>query len=146
MKWNREEYIELMSFGKVERQMFVEIFGPLVKLDDEWRTQGATEDEINMYGFDWDYVPTVDCGANIYVLGGPKSIVLEDNDEYKITKDELGRTMKLAKNSATVPLPLDYPVKSMDDWLKIKPMFQFNENRIDWDMVENAKLKQKKVN
>jgi hypothetical protein len=42
MKWNREEYIELMTFGKVERQMFVEMFGLLVGLDKEWLKQGAS--------------------------------------------------------------------------------------------------------
>ena len=63
MKWNREEYIELMTFGKIERQMFVELFGPLIGLDEEWRKQGATEDEINMLAFDFDYVPIVGCGG-----------------------------------------------------------------------------------
>ena len=43
MRWSREEYIELMTFGSVERQMFVELFGPLVGLEEEWRKQGATQ-------------------------------------------------------------------------------------------------------
>ena len=42
MKWTREEYIELMTFGNVDRPMFVELFGPLVGLPEEWRAQGAT--------------------------------------------------------------------------------------------------------
>ena len=39
------------------RPVFGELFGPLVGLPEEWRAQGAAEDEINMIGFDWDYVP-----------------------------------------------------------------------------------------
>ena len=31
--------------------MFGELFGPLVGLPEEWRAQGAAEDEINMIGF-----------------------------------------------------------------------------------------------
>ncbi|MBA7579105.1 hypothetical protein ES708_20972 [subsurface metagenome] len=64
MNWNREEYIELMTFGKVERQMFVELFGPLVGLDREWLAQGASQEEVEMVAFDWDYVPLVACGEN----------------------------------------------------------------------------------
>ena len=63
MKWNREEYIELMTFGKVERQMFVELFGPLIGLDAEWRKQGATEGEINMTDF-----PVFFCFYNLYCI------------------------------------------------------------------------------
>lgn len=31
--------------------MFAELFGPLVRLDAEWRAQGATEAEINSCGW-----------------------------------------------------------------------------------------------
>jgi len=37
VRWHREEYIELMTFGRVERPMFVELFGPLVGLEEQWR-------------------------------------------------------------------------------------------------------------
>ena len=39
MKWTREEYIELMIFGKFERQMFDKLFGSLIGLVDDWREQ-----------------------------------------------------------------------------------------------------------
>lgn len=142
MKWTREEYINLMTFGKVDRQMFVELFGPLVGLEEEWIKQGATEDEINMIGFDWDYVPTIHCGENTGVRGGFTPQVIEETPEYIISKDSLGRTTKLCKGYATISLPLEYPVKDMDSWLKLKPMFQFHEDRINWDAVEAAKRAQ----
>ncbi len=143
MKWTREEYIELMTFGKVERQMFVSLFGPLVGLKEEWIKQGATESELNMTAFDWDYVPVVGCGGHTGVRGGFKPVVIEETAEYIISRDELGRTMKLPKGYATLPLPLDFPVKDMDSWLKIKPMYEFHEDRINWDWVENAIKRQK---
>ena len=139
MKWTREEYVELMTFGKVERQMFVELVGTLVGLDEEWRKQGASEDEINMIGFDWDYVPVFSCGAKTGLIHGQKPRIIEDTPEYTVSKDALGRTVKLTKGYATIPLPLDFPVKTMDDWLKIKHSFQFHEDRIDWNIVEQAK-------
>jgi hypothetical protein len=55
MKWTREQYLELMTFGQAERPMFSELFGPLIGLAEEWRAQGASDDEIGMAGFDWDY-------------------------------------------------------------------------------------------
>jgi uroporphyrinogen-III decarboxylase len=38
--------------------------------------------------------------------------------------------MKLPKAYATLPLPLDYPVRNMDDWRKIKPWYEFSESRL----------------
>jgi len=142
MKFNREQYIDLMTFGHVERQMFVELFGPLIGLEEEWRAQGATQDEIDMITFDWDYVPVTGCGGNTGAIGGLRTQTIEDNDEYIIQKDYLGRTVKLIKSTATIALPLDFPVKNMDDWLKFKPMFEFQEDRINWDAVESAKKAQ----
>lgn len=142
MKFSREEYIELMTFGRIERQMFVELFGPLIGLDKEWKAQGATDDEISMIAFDWDYVSVTGCGGNTGAIGGQKTITLEENDEYLIQRDYLGRTVKLIKSVATIALPLDFPVKNMDDWRKLKPMFEYHESRINWDAVENARKAQ----
>lgn len=142
MKFTREQYIDLMTFGRVERQMFSELFGPLVGLAEEWRAQGATEDEINLVDFDWDYVPYIDCGGITGALGAPPTQILEETAEYRVERDFLGRTLKLIKATATLPLPLDFPVKEMDDWLRIKHYYEFGETRIDWDAVERAKQAQ----
>ena len=144
MQWSREEYIELMTFGTVERQMFVELFGPLIGLEKEWQEQGATQEEINMIAFDWDYVSVIDCGGNTGLRGGFVPRIIEENNEYLIQMDEYGRKTKLCKGVATIPLPLDYPVTDMDSWMKIKPFFEFHEDRIDWDAVDAAKKAQQK--
>jgi len=144
MQFTREQYLDLMTFKPVERQMFVELFGPLIGLDHEWRAQGASENEINMIAFDWDYVPVIPCGGITGILGGFKEIIIEDTDEYIIKRDELGRTSKLRKGYASIPLPLDFPVRDMDSWLKLKPMFEFREDRIDWDQVNHARKMQEK--
>ncbi|HEY9075102.1 MAG TPA: uroporphyrinogen decarboxylase family protein [Anaerolineaceae bacterium] len=139
MRFHREEYLEIMTFGSPIRQMFVELFGPLAGLEDEWRAQGATEDEINLTAFDWDYVPVVRCGGNTGMMSGFEKVVLEETPEYLVERDELGRTMKLPKGFATIALPLDFPVKDLDSWLKVKPLYAFSDKRIDWDAVEQAK-------
>ena len=47
--------------------------------------------------------------------------------------------MKMIKGYATIPLPLDYPVRNMDDWLKIKHHYAFSEERLagdpDWEAI-----------
>lgn len=143
MKWTREEYIELMTFGNVKRQMFVELFGPLIGLEDEWLNQGASDEEIKLTAFDFDYINKVDCGGNLDVISGIKTSIIEDTAEYTISIDELGRKTKLMKDSATIPLPLTHPVTDMDSWLKIKHWFTFSEDRINWKQVEKAKFEQK---
>jgi len=142
MKWNREQYIGLMTFQDVGRQMFVELFGPLVGLEDEWRAQGASEEEISMVAFDWDWVPVVSCGGVTGAFRGFDPVVLEDTREYQITRDYLGRLTKLPKGFATIALPLDFPVKDMASWLKVKHIFAYSDDRIDWDQVERAKKAQ----
>lgn len=132
-----------MTFGEVNRQMFVELFGPLIGLEEEWLEQGASKAEVEMIAFDWDYVSKVSCGGNTGLRGGLEPELIEENDEFIIKNDELGRTTKMFKKNSTIPLPLDYPVKEMDDWLKIKHMYEFHEDRIDWKQVEMAKKAQK---
>ena len=144
MRWSREEYIEHMTFGDSDKAMFVELFGPLIGLENEWRAQGASEDEIAMTAFDFDYVPLVSCGCNTGVFGGMKPRIIEDTPLHTISTDHLGRTVKLCKGKATIPLPLDFPVKDMEGWLKIKHLYEFCEERINYEALEKAKALQAK--
>ena len=146
MKFSNREYIELMTFGDFKRPMFVELFGPLVGLDNEWKVQGATQDEINMVAFDWDYVPVVQCGANTGILGGFERIILEETAEHIIEQDELGRKTKICKGYSTQSLPMDFPVKDMESWQQVKKFYEFSEKRIDWDRVETVRNLQKEGN
>jgi len=141
MQWHRNDYLALMTFGPSPRPMFTELFGPLIGLEDEWRAQGATAEELSLHAFDWDYVPHGGCAAHTGPISRP-SVTLEDNDEFRIERDFLGRTMKLCKKTATIPLPLDFPVKNMDDWRKLKPLFTFHESRIDWNKIEHDRQRQ----
>jgi len=137
MRFHREQYLDLMTFGPAPRPMFVELFGTLVGLDDEWRAQGATEDEINLTAFDWDYVPIVDCGGHP-LPRGPAPVTLEETEEKLVQRDFLGRTLMLLKKTATHALPMDFHVRTMDDWLRVKPCYTFTPDRINWAEVEAA--------
>ena len=132
-----------MTFGDIDRQMFSELFGPLIGLDAEWRTQGASEDEINMTAFDWDFVPYVDCGGICTAFPVTPPEITEENDAYRVERDYLGRTMKLCKATATLPLPMDYPVTDPSDWEEVKHFFTFDEARINDADIETALALQK---
>lgn len=130
MIWDRERYIAHSLFEDTGREMFCELFGPLNVLEKEWRLQGATEAEIAMKAFDWDYVPTISVGGDIGARTGITPRVLEDTPEVKLAIDHFGRRTKLIKSSGSLPLPLDYPVVTPDDWERVKPWYTFDESRV----------------
>lgn len=142
MKWRREQYIAHMNFEYTGREMFCELFGPLIGLEDEWRAQGASPDELDLSAFDWDWCPNGWAPANMGAITGLTPQILEETPEYILSRDGMGRTAKLCKGSATIPLPLDYPVKTMDDWLRIKPWYTFRENRVDTEALRVLKKQQ----
>jgi len=133
-----------MTFGAVERPMFVELFGTLVGLDAEWASEGATPEEIDLTAFDWDYVSVVDCGGFAGPRGDKAPRILEETEDHRIEIDRLGRKMKLIKKVATLPLPLDHPVSDMASWLALKPLFEFDDDRIDWEAVARAREEQQR--
>ncbi|MFW5803388.1 MAG: uroporphyrinogen decarboxylase family protein [Verrucomicrobiota bacterium] len=143
----REEFLDHMTFQSNVRPLFTEIFGPILGLKEEWEEQGATPEELDFSAFPYrcearERIP-VNTGRN----GGYPEEQIEDTEERRIWRDGLGRTMELHKASATIPLPLDYPVKTMDDWLKIKPWYQFSEDRLrpGWKEAAERILAEDKV-
>ncbi|MHC4871736.1 MAG: uroporphyrinogen decarboxylase family protein [Planctomycetota bacterium] len=139
----REEFLDHMTFQKNTRPLFTEIFGPLIGLKEEWEEQGAVPEELDFSAFRYQCESRFRVPVNCGRIGGFKEEVIEDTEEVKIWKDNLGRTMKLPKKNATVALPLDYPVRTMDDWLKIKPMYEFSEKRFAEDWLEKVKTARK---
>jgi len=130
----REEYLDFMTFQANDRPLFTEIFGPLVGLKEEWAAQGATAEELDLSAFKYRAPMVGALPVHIGRLGPDRSEAVEETDEHVICRDHLGRLVKLSKGRATIPLPLEYPVSSMDDWLAVKGEYTFNEQRLatDW--------------
>ena len=78
MIWDRERYIAHSLFEDTGREMFCELFGPLHMLEQEWRAQGASDAEIGMTAFDWDYVPVTGLVGNCGPITGLQWKTLED--------------------------------------------------------------------
>ncbi len=141
MRIHRQEYVDWMSFSGGTRPLLCELFGPLVGLPEEWIAQGATPSELDLTAFEFDYCDRVEIPINRPV-GLPNSVVLEETPEHCIKRDGLGRTTKLIKSAATIALPLDHPVKTEDDWAKLKPHYAVREDRFDLQAVQDAKRQQ----
>ncbi|MFH0962730.1 MAG: uroporphyrinogen decarboxylase family protein [Planctomycetota bacterium] len=140
MEVRREEYLDYMTFKANRRPLFTEVLGPLVGLKAEWAAQGATPKELDFSAFryrqpSWGTVP-----VNTGWMGGADCEPVDETDEYVIWRDQYGRRVKLFKGVATVPLPLDHPVRTMDDWLAIKHHYEYSEDRFErgWEDAARA--------
>ncbi|MDY7011792.1 MAG: hypothetical protein SVV80_13730, partial [Planctomycetota bacterium] len=51
MEVSREEYLDYMTFRSNERPLFIEIFGPMPGLKEEWAEQGASPGELDFSAF-----------------------------------------------------------------------------------------------
>ena len=128
MQVRREEYLDHMTFRANHGPLFTEIFGPIVGLKEEWAAQGATPQELDMSAFRYRQALNGSIPVNTGWLGGQEEI-LEETPEHIIARDRMGRRVKLPKGYATLPLPLEYPVKTMDDWLRLRHHYAFSEER-----------------
>ncbi|MBD3183514.1 hypothetical protein GF312_14560, partial [Candidatus Poribacteria bacterium] len=104
-------------------------------------------EELNFSAFKYRFEARGGIPVNTGRMGGFPGETIEETEEYSITRDGLGRTMKLWKGAATIALPLDYPVKNMDDWLKIKPFYEFSQARLskDWEATARKHLENERV-
>jgi len=143
----RDEFLDHMTFQRNDRPLFTEIFGPLIGLKEEWEAQGATAAELDFSTFRYRCEGRAGVPVNTGRNGGYPEAVIEETEDYRIWRDGLGRTMKMPKQYATLALPLDHPVKTMDDWLKLKPWYTFSEDRLagDWEAVARRHLADDKV-
>jgi uroporphyrinogen-III decarboxylase len=139
MEFLRDEYLDYMTFKAAPRPIFVELFGPLIGLDKEWREQGATPGELNLTAFGFDSVRRHRVNANTGLTGETAEVTEEETAEYIIKRDSLGRRMKLIKGYATISLPMNHPVSDMDSWLKLKSRYADHAARLAEGWLEKAK-------
>lgn len=139
MEWTREEYLDHMTFKAGKREMFCELFGPLIGLNEEWEKQGAAEKERTLEAFGWDYVKYAYVPFNILPMSGIETKVISSTSDETISIDAYGRTMRLCRSTATIPLPQDYPVNGPDDWERIRHWYRYDESRLDMKRIKELK-------
>lgn len=124
---SRKEFLDWMTFrgGKIA---FTEYFGPLVGLKENWERQGATPGELDFSAFRYRVPEYFSIPVNCGRLGRKTEKIFQDDKVIRYL-DDLGRTLELQLGYATLPLPTAYPVRTMDDWRKIKAKYQFDASR-----------------
>jgi hypothetical protein len=137
MEVERQEFIDHMIFRENRRPLFTEPFGPIIGLKEEWAAQGASPGEIDMSAFRYRRPQYSAILVNTGWLGEEGDEILEETNEYILARDARGRLVRLPKGYASLPLPLEYPVREMGDWLKLKPHYEFHEARFgrDWEQA-----------
>ena len=141
MRWTRQEYLELMTFGHPPRPMLVELFGPLIGLEQEWTAQGASPGQLDLTDFCFDTLDYHVVGGT-GPINGQTTAILDETEDYIIRRDYLGRTAKMYKNASTIAQPLDFPVRNMDDWRRLKHMYEDCPSRTLPQQIELAKKRQ----
>ncbi len=134
---DRDEYLDHMTFKTNKRPLFTEIFGPIIGLKEEWEAQGATPEELDFSAFNYRAPKIDEIAVNTWRLNAWSKTISETDTVIRY-QDDLGRKLTLEKGFASLPLPQSYPVKTMDDWLAIKPRYQFSEARLEGDWERQA--------
>ncbi|NSW53869.1 MAG: hypothetical protein HPY85_15320 [Anaerolineae bacterium] len=138
----RDEYLNYMRFEENRRPLFTEIFGPIIGLKEEWEAQGASQQELDFSAFRYRCEKRHDISAKTGFFGGVPEVVIAETAEDIISQDSYGRRMRLVKGSATLPLPLDFPVRGWEDWLRFRHHYQFTADRFQPGWLETARQKQ----
>jgi hypothetical protein len=138
----RGDYLDYMTFRRPGPPLFTELFGPMPGLKEEWQAQGARPDELDFSAFRYRDGAGGPLPLITGWIGGCTEEILEETDDFAIARDRMGRRVKLSKRAASLPLPLDHPVANMDDWLKVKPHYEFTEERFerDWEAAARRHL------
>lgn len=139
MRWTREEYLSHMTFGESPREMFTELFGLLIGLDEEWKSQGADSSERTLEAFGWDWVPWTAAPLDISPRSGIQPRVISETESEQLSVDAMGRKMRLSKKCATIPLPFSYPVETAEDWERIRRWYRFDASRVDTDKLRRLR-------
>lgn len=138
MQVRREEYLDHMTFRANVRPLFTEILGPMVRLQAEWKAQGAAAGELDFSAFRYRQAVAWDVPVATGWIGGPPEEVLHESAEAIVARDRMGRRIRLLKGYASMGLPMDYPVRTWDDWRRLKAHYAFSEERFQPGWAEGA--------
>lgn len=141
MTVRREEFLDHMTFKTNQDTLYRETLGPLIGVKEEWKAQGATDEELNLSAFDYKEAIYYDCGVFTGYYGPDLSEILENDGEELLYKNHMGVKHRLIKQSSSLGHPIDFPVTGWEDWEKLKSRYQFCEGRIPENLVKNVQAK-----
>ena len=112
---------------------------------DRWRDEGLPANMEPTEYFDFDFVSL----GGFDLSPGFAVKVLREDTEYIVETDEWGGIRRNHKDRATTPEIIDSPIKSKDDWFKMKPRLKAGKQRVNWPEIrkqyQNARAREKYV-
>lgn len=136
---HRERMIRTVHFQEVDQLPCRHAYGLMPGVLENWYAEGLpssvkTEKDIYEYfGF-----PTRSQPLPLNVGFDPpfETKVIEENEEHQIAVDSMGRTTRVMKRYASIPLPMEYPVKDASTWRDYKRRLTFSPQRIGADLEQ----------
>ena len=115
---NRERIINTILNKPVDRQPLVAFFGPWYETLQRWKNEGLTSD-------DWSEGLGLDPGftvinVNLGYMPAFEYTVIEEKERTAIVRDSMGILQEISRVGSSIPRYIEYPVKNMDDWQRMK--------------------------
>ena len=123
---SRERVLAALNHQETDRVPFHD--SPWVSTILRWQEEGLPTDVSPAEYFDF---AIVQFGADTSPLYPVE--VLEETDEYILTRTAFGQVRRDHKDYSTTPEIVDYPCKSRDDWEKLKGRLNPDPGRVDWE-------------
>ncbi|OIN98039.1 hypothetical protein AUJ66_01705 [Candidatus Desantisbacteria bacterium CG1_02_38_46] len=125
---SRERVKVLLNKEIPDKMGIYEHFWPET-IRDNWINQGFPEDKVPESLFDYDLT-----GCGSWVDTEPfmgRSKVVQETDEWVVTKDGRGATMKTWKKKSGCPEHMGFEVTTQEKWKEYRqPLLEVNRNRL----------------
>lgn len=107
-------------------------------LEEEWHAEGISDEQIaELFALSDSTGRTI--GINTGFYPPVRSCVVHEDEDFRVEENEFGGVSKLSKKCASIPITVEFPVRSEQDWLRVKPRFQWDAERLAPDWLERAR-------
>lgn len=131
---NRERYRTVFARQIPDRVPIAEAyFWP--EAVERWRGEGLPADVSPYDYFGMDPIADVHFDGSLQL----PAETLEETDEFVITRDNNGRTIKSWRSKTATPFELDHAIKTPDDWRALRDRLTQDEGRITDEMRDSIR-------
>ena len=116
---DRERFLKVMNYEPVDRHP-LHLTGPWLDTLARWRTEGLPADVTDVHDYlGIQHLRVVNIVGVFPYYPRFETRVLESNEEFEISIDRDGRTVRNFKNQTSMPEWLDFPVKDGNDLRRV---------------------------
>lgn len=101
---------------------------------ERWKKEGSPQDKSLSEYFEFDKM----YGVGVDISFQFPSEVIEDTDEYRITRSSWGVVAKNFKGKTSVPIYIDFAVKDRKSWEENRWRLAYNESRVNFETAKSV--------